>query len=633
MLSIYTYPNHSATGYINPNYYGATTGGSETGYYKRILDLKDGTYKAWVTGQTAPVDTVSDLITATGKFHKAVRTENGLENIMIYSYYNQPLITIDSVLINTDVSASDTDASPAVRLTVADSSDFVDGDNVLLSGFDNTLADRNGHELHVDIINSTTVDLYYDSALTNPVKYFTSIPNQTIANINFDSATPLTTPVKVTLTGLGSSYDTASFTAASGGNDSQQRLNALGMMYIDNAAGEVFELYQDLNEPVDALTIDEFLNDDYSKDWGQLSGDIDTIEEISTDSYYISNTLSLSSVNIYKIQKQNSSGAWVNGLNNLAYAGPYTVNTNGSGDTLVYDYGANPATDTPKSTDDKADVMIHKNTVVHTTATPGTSGEFPGVGRYLKPIHDDTGKYRINTHDKCILARTDATDSWDSEIETNSVVGAKFHWYGQSFGVTPVTDGWRYFVTCDDDSGNPLEYTEGSITYHVYGKDTNLRGDYAAGLLLNAYKSGTPTVNSSNDTVFCSTVYNQGNTNFNGYAWVGTIPNPGNPGTEGDYLWRKMKDIWDNNKAEAVYADIGTAGDSPVWSGLDSSGNATTRKVAIFPVAERNFTNNYNSAETFIGYEVRWIDVEYFDDPVAYQGGTSLQTYSPSLQH
>ena len=73
MNSIYTYPDNSGTGYIDPLYYGATTPGSETGYYKRILDLKDGTYKPWETGMTAPVDTVSDLITATGEFHKGIR--------------------------------------------------------------------------------------------------------------------------------------------------------------------------------------------------------------------------------------------------------------------------------------------------------------------------------------------------------------------------------------------------------------------------------------------------------------------------------------------------------------------------------------------------------------------------------
>ena len=185
MLSIYTYPNNSGTGYIDPDYYGSTTGGSETGYYKRILDLKDGTYRAWVTGQTAPVDTVSDLITATGKFHKGVRTENGLENIMIYSYYNQPLITIDSVLINTDVSASDTDASPAARLTVSDTSDFVDGDSILLTGFDGTLSELNNDVKYIDVINSTTADLYHDSGLTNPVIYYSSLTGQAIATIDY----------------------------------------------------------------------------------------------------------------------------------------------------------------------------------------------------------------------------------------------------------------------------------------------------------------------------------------------------------------------------------------------------------------------------------------------------------------
>jgi hypothetical protein len=32
MLSIYTYPNNSGTGYIDPDYYGSTTPAGETGY-------------------------------------------------------------------------------------------------------------------------------------------------------------------------------------------------------------------------------------------------------------------------------------------------------------------------------------------------------------------------------------------------------------------------------------------------------------------------------------------------------------------------------------------------------------------------------------------------------------------------
>ena len=616
MLSIYTYPNNSGTGYIDPDYYGSTTGGSETGYYKRILDLKDGTYRAWVTGQTAPVDTVSDLITATGKFHKGVRTENGLENIMIYSYYNQPLITIDSVLINQDISASDTDASPAVRLTVSDSSDFVDGDNVLLTGFDGTLADRNNHQLHVDVINSTTVDLYYDSGLTTPVQYFSSIPSQSISNINFDSATPTTTPVKVTLPTLGSSYDTASFTAASGGNDSQTRLSTYGLIYIDNAVSDVFELYEDLS-PADPLTIDEFLNNDYTKDWGQLSGSIGQIDDVVPAEYYISNTLTLSSASIYKIQKKLSTGAWENGLNNLAYEGPYTVNTNGSGDTLVYDYGDNPASDPAKTTNQKATVDIYKNTVVNNSDYAGSEGKFPGPGYFLKPLYDDTGLVQINTHTGCVLSRNNAhlgQPTWDSDIETNSVDGGKFHWYGNSFGQSSTTSDWREFEVINDASTNPLEYTDNGETYHVYTKDANLRGDYVAGDEVSAYISGSPSHPSSNDTVFCSSVVNANATGPSGNtAWVGTVN-----GADGDPLWRKMKDIWDNNLAEAVYCEIGaTFPGSPSY--------IPGRRVAIWPIEAKDYTDT-QGGNTYYGYTVTYRDVEHFD------GADRTQTHTISLQ-
>ena len=270
MISIYTYPNNSGTGYIDPLYYGATTPAAETGYYRRISELKNGAYKPWVTGMTAPVDTVSDLITATGEFYKGIADQNPLENIQIYSYWHTPLILANTVIINTDVTASDTDAVPAVRLTVNDSSDLVDSDIVLLSGFDGTLASQNGNSYYTDIINSTTVDLYYNSALTQPLAYVPLITGQQVYNINYSAYNTYNTAVQVTLTGLGanSNNGTIDFDFAAQTDPAQSRLydiiNTTGGafntgIWLDHIGGEVFNLHQTTGGG-NALTIDEMIS-------------------------------------------------------------------------------------------------------------------------------------------------------------------------------------------------------------------------------------------------------------------------------------------------------------------------------------------------------------------------------------
>ena len=116
-----------------------------------------------------------------------------------------------------------------------------------------------------------------------------------------------------------------------------------------------------------------------------------------SNEYAISNTLTLTDNNIFKIQKKLSTGAWENGLNNLAYEGPYTVNSSG-GYTRVYDYGANTSTAPAKTTNLKADVrQIYRNTL-------NSSGQYPGPGYFEKPIYDDTGLIEINKPENVVLA-------------------------------------------------------------------------------------------------------------------------------------------------------------------------------------------------------------------------------------
>jgi hypothetical protein len=396
MLSIYTYPNNSGTGYIDPDYYGSTTGGSETGYYKRILDLKDGTYKTWVTGQTAPVDTVSDLITATGKFHKGVRTENGLENIMIYSYYNQPLITIDSVAIAQDITLGVPDASPAARLTVSDTSDFSDGDSVLMTGFDGTLATNNNGSMYVDVINSTTVDLYRDSALTNPLRYTSAVSSQPIGLIDYTTTSTSVSlnnqPLKLTLTGLGVGQDGSQIEFLTGsGNDWIEKLYDLSTYasstnsgyYVRHDTGEIFDLYfneSNTDGSARPLTKQLYLGGGYY-DSADSFLKVTNVKPYRTTgvSANIKVDANASGNVMWNIARYNSNnGVWntglkwdgVNGINEQTYFTP-----DATGDTGVDN---------------------NKNYLYTLEQNAFLTGAGIGHGYYIDPVYDDTGTVQLN---------------------------------------------------------------------------------------------------------------------------------------------------------------------------------------------------------------------------------------------
>ena len=396
MLSIYTYPNNSGTGYIDPDYYGSTTPAGETGYYKRILELKNGAYKPWVTGQTAPVDSVSDLITATGKFHKGVSTENGLENIQIYSYYNQPLITIDSIAIAENVTLGVPDAVPAARLTVGDTSEFVDGDSVLLTGFNGTLASNNNDSMFIDVINSTTVDLYRDVSLTNPLRYTQSIASQPGTVIDYSTSSTSVAlydqPLQITLTGLGAGHDGAGIEFATGsGNDWQERLfNMTGYwstdpgFYIKHNTGNVFDLYFNYvptsgnAQPVRKLN--------YIGDGNALNPNLDFlritgVKPDHTNTGTFKFDPNPSGHDMWGIQRLNSiTNDWVTELKGSPFG---LQGTNASGYIL------------PDATGDTG-VSMNTNYLYTKEQNAFLNGNGIGHGYYVEPIYDDTGTVQIN---------------------------------------------------------------------------------------------------------------------------------------------------------------------------------------------------------------------------------------------
>jgi hypothetical protein len=569
MLSIYTYPNNSGTGYIDPDYYGSTTPGSETGYYKRILDLKDGTYKAWDTGQTAPVDTVSDLITATGKFHKGVRTENGLENIMIYSYYNQPLITIDSVLINTNVSASDTDATPAARLTVGDTSDFVDGDSILLTGFDGTLAELNNDVKYIDVIDSTTADLYHDSGLTDPVVYYTLLTGQAVATIDYDNATPLNESVKVTLTGLAGTYDgsTADFANTSGSNIAQDRLHALEPLLLSHITGDVYEV-RDLatNTPI---TITNYLNDNYT-DFG-LDGQ--TIEKSGTTpgKYYIGNNSN--NKTLYRMQKAEYVGnpltkQWVDGLNDIAYE-----------DVEITDVSGNTTTNINHG------YLYNK----YVCAYDLTDRKQIGFGYYVEPVMNDAGTYpsagfHINKQPKNTLSgqtqsngyRPNIWANWDGlsdedggQYLTNSGTTDTGKWWLDG-GTPPFTDtvsvGTSFLMTKDSKQWKASIYgpdfgihTPAQAMSQYPGENSHWTGDTTyQSANMGSYLKTEIIWNPNNSSNMLPGYDNQNQINYS-HSVEFTFDEVHNPGgaSAAPAIWKKLLAMANGTSSQkALYADL-----------------------------------------------------------------------------
>ena len=613
MLSIYTYPTNSSTGYIDPDYYGATTGGSETGYYKRILDLKDGTYKTWVTGQTAPVDTVSNLITATGKFHKGVKTENGLENIQIYSYYNQPLITIDSVLINTNVSASDTDASPAVRLTVTNSDDLVDGDQVLLTGFDGTLADQNNLNYYADVIDSTTVDLYYDSALQDPLKYFSLITGQAVSSIDYDTSTPLTSLVHVTLTGLGASFDFANvtFDTTGGSNLAQDRLASMGQFFVRHNNGNIFDLYEQAGGGV-GLTVDNFLNEDTPDinytNFGVNDQPLDYVVSGNTINYKVA--LNSAGNSMYALQKNNySSGgdSWTDDIPGIDHDDLFTPSALG-------------------------DTGVDANTGFHTTmyhwGMTNTSLTYPDYGYYVEPQYYDVGSTttQVNLLPKDFGSRSGSIPSKTRLIPR---IQANYDELSDTDGGQQNND--NYYGTWDINNNqwvsSLVDQPNSRVTAN--SKDWKVNSVYTSPLQVTNQMAITSNGNTPWGVLVGSGAMStaEDTNNFHSYMKTEVIWNPNSTtdmhpielelsfhtGQGTSYtpptpaIWQELSDLWDGTNTEGgVWADL-------VWN--DGVGSIP---VILVPTAKTSWLSVYVGAATYDMYkftctifDARIWDVDY----------------------
>lgn len=168
MKNLFTYPSNPSTNYIDPDY----IGDANSGMTRRIDDLLDGTYKSW-TG----LDPISDLSATTpdiessiSKFVNSFDSEKFASNLSMYDFWYQPLVhctmkLIDSVTI-VDATYYLTPNEETIITTTVEH-EFTDGQELILNNFNDQFTDFNGDNFYVKVLTPTTLQLAYDSALTN----------------------------------------------------------------------------------------------------------------------------------------------------------------------------------------------------------------------------------------------------------------------------------------------------------------------------------------------------------------------------------------------------------------------------------------------------------------------------------
>lgn len=225
-------------------------------------------------------------------------------------------------LENDDIDGSDVDDTTAVTLTI-NGHGFIDGDEVTLSGFDETLAEKNGSNFFIDKIDANTVKLYNDSDLTNPLRYVPTFSNETVSDIDIvipDGSDATALAAKVSITGFNSTYSGANVTFdADASNVYQDRLSDLGTLYLKHDTGDTFELYQD-SSLTNKLSVDEFFGADNYDVFGESQTMVDFLNNDELETGDI----------IYGIQKKNSSGVYVDGFGATAHNTIKTIPSTGS---------------------------------------------------------------------------------------------------------------------------------------------------------------------------------------------------------------------------------------------------------------------------------------------------------------
>ena len=428
MKAIFTYPNNAATSYIDPLY----VGDASDGFQKRIQDLKDGNYLPW--SGTAPVDTVSDLMSNISKFNDYYWDRGEFHHVSIHDMYLYPLLIGTKELIEADVASSLKDANGSVLFGTIYAHDMHDGQKILITGMDGSFGQYyNNQELYVKDEGGTFgigLKFFADSALTNEILFY-DLERSIISGATADSpclftdaAHDLTTGTEVLMSGfdgdIGDNYNGQTFYA-------QVIDNTTYNLSVD-AAGTSLVGFLDVGSI--APTVLELVNDD--------TVNFETNSDL-TD--YPDSDIVITSPIIYRRTKITAPSTQSEQTTLMHAGGIKKFMTTGNNNNVIDEYH----------------LVNDEWTYVRTVGVLGTGERLVSMGGAPSTIITAT-----NTTMK-IYERTYMPDAWTAYSVTNS------SFMGARTNIKVSGDGQTIFMNNPDYS--PSGGQQGGVT--IYTKDPN----------------------------------------------------------------------------------------------------------------------------------------------------------------
>lgn len=191
LRQIFTYPTNLATDYIDPVW----VGDASSGFTRRIDDLIDGTYSAWLN-PLAITATTSQVMQNVSKFGNYYQNVSAAGHLSRYDFWYQPLVVATKKLIDSESVTADVQSAPMV-VTTSNAHEFEDGQRIATSGINGTwglnIGAGNFPEMYAKVISNTELQISQDEALTNIIGFASGSTSFTIPVGALNYLNPFTT--------------------------------------------------------------------------------------------------------------------------------------------------------------------------------------------------------------------------------------------------------------------------------------------------------------------------------------------------------------------------------------------------------------------------------------------------------
>jgi hypothetical protein len=178
LRQIFTYPTNLATDYIDPVW----VGDASSGFTRRIDDLIDGSYSAWLN-PTAFTATTSEVMQNVSKFGNYYESVSAAGHLSRYDFWYQPMVIATKKLIDSEDVTADATATP-MAITTSNAHEFEDGQRIATSGINGTwginIGAGNLPEMYAKVISNTELQISTTEDLTNLVALSGGVLNTTI---------------------------------------------------------------------------------------------------------------------------------------------------------------------------------------------------------------------------------------------------------------------------------------------------------------------------------------------------------------------------------------------------------------------------------------------------------------------